>query len=413
MPYYLRHYFAPDFSHRDVRPAPMADGTVDAHYLNYVQNVVAGQVLADLESLTDQQAEAILHPVPDQEENGDIPNFDLKQTEYDTRYIYQKRVFPLGPNCKPDPENPNRILAAVNGFCFYHNGLITVKRLLNVRRDMNFHTGNILFSGDVVVHGDVYPGFSLWGNTVLIKGRVDGGNVTARGRIDCQAGVKGAPTALVDAGGTVRLSFCEGARIKTKGNLIIDGNCLHSNLYVGGSLIVKGRLQGGHVHANGLVYVKEQLGGGQSANTIINLGYDPFLSLRLEELIDIITEQTKKVRYYEGRSLMNKLYEQQCAPLLELARIKLAQARESREKMARSFREEERKANRCRIVVPGTVHPGVEINIGQAHTKLVDEYRDVFFYLVDGDIVQGSPAVSKHCATGPCPSTDSQDCAES
>ncbi len=392
MPYYLRHYFSPDFNHEELRPLAMADGSVDPHFLGYVHNVVAGQVLAELEPLTEAQAAAILQPPQKQD---DVPELDLQGPEYDSRYVYQERVFPLGPNCKADPENPNRILAAINGFCFYRNGFITVKHLLNVRRDINFHTGNILFVGDVVAHGDVFPGFSLWGNTVLIKGRVDGGFVTAKGRVDSAGGIKGAPTAGIDAGGAVRLSFCESACVKTRSNLIIEGNCLHSTLYVGGSLIVKGRLQGGAVHANGLVYVKEQLGGGQGANTIIDLGYDPFQYLELEKLSDIISEQQKKIRYYEGRAAANKMHAHECAPLLELARLKLAEARAAREKLSKIFREDEQRMNRCRVVVPGMVHPGVEISIGRAYTKVVDSVSNVLFHARDNEVAQDFPALSK------------------
>ena len=159
----------------------MPDGNVHDHYLGYVQNVVAGQALAELIPLDETHAGKIAsgkeHPHSGRIEKhkkaakkelksseapaiaGNALEHDIPgQTHIDPRYLYDNPIFPLGPNCGHDPSNPNRIIALVSGYCFYNKGLITVKKLLNVRQDINFSTGNILFAGDVVVHGDIYPG---------------------------------------------------------------------------------------------------------------------------------------------------------------------------------------------------------------------------------------------------------------
>ncbi len=408
MPYYLRHYFAPDFNHKRLRPVAMADGNVNAHYLGYVQNVVAGQILAELVYLdslpegsipADQAAGNATGTAPSRREtfsanDADPPDlFADAGSALDPKYIYPDPVFPEGPNCGRDPDNPNRIVALATGYCFYHQGLITVKKLLNVRQDINFHTGNIFFSGDVVVHGSVFPGFSLCGSDILVKGRVDGGTVRARGRITCQDGVKGTPTALLRAESTVHLAYCENARIITAGNLIIDGACMHSELYVGGSLIVKGRLQGGSAHANGQIYVKEQLGGGQGATTRVSLGYNPLEFLRLQEIEDCVNKQREKLRYFESRTRMGRHHAEECAPLQELATRKLAVALQLRQALWRGFAADAGKAEKSRVIVPGTVFPGVELSIGKAYLKIVDQQKDVHFRLQEDDIACNSPAL--------------------
>lgn len=430
MPYYLQHYFMPDFNHKHLRPVVMADGAVNAHYLGYVQNVVAGQVLAELrhiesipEGFTAQdappeeettQAEANI-PLPVEKgfpspENADGTAasedkshraFHMNMRKMDPRFIYNNPVFPQGPNCGRDPQNPNRIIALCNGYCFYHQGLITVKKLLNVRQDVNFRTGNIMFVGDIVVHGDVFPGFSLSGGNVMIKGRIDGGVVKARGGVIAESGVKGAPTATVRAGGTTRLSYCEKARIITQGNLVIDGPCLHSDLFVGGSLIIKGRLQGGTAHANGLVYVKEQVGDVQGATTRISLGYNPLDFLHLQELNELYEEQSQKLQYHTNKARKGPLFAEESAPFLELASRKIAVIKEMQHAAWRRFTADMRKAGRNRVVVPGKVYPGVEISIGRAYTKIIDEQRDVFYCLHEDEIAHGFPALAKDYAFSP------------
>ncbi|MDL2210206.1 FapA family protein [Desulfovibrio sp. OttesenSCG-928-O18] len=421
MPYYVRHYFQPDFNHNSIRPVVMADGHTYAHFLGYVQSVVAGQVLAELVYLdslpegcvpqdaplpdidpeelppTLESAIPVQKAISEQEgEKQDYKTFLSRIGEMDPRFIYNNPVFPLGPNCERDPENPNRILSRINGFCFYHQGLITVKRMLNVRQDVNFRTGNIIFAGDILVHGDVYPGFRITGRNLRIKGRIDGGILRAGGTVVAESGIKGSPKAEINAQNTVRLANCEHARIITSGNCIIDGNCMHSDLFVGGSVIVKGRLQGGNVHSNGLVYVKEQLGSSQGAATRIALGYNPLDFLHLQELNAMQEDQSQRLQHHNARVRKGPHFAAESAPFQELATSKLAVIKTMQHAAWRKFSADMRRAYRTRVIVPGIVHPGVEISIGRAYSKIIDEQRDVFYCLHEDEVEYGFPALSKN-----------------
>lgn len=115
--YYLHHYFDPDFTHTNLSPQEAIDGSVDYRYLGYVQNVVAGQVLAEVIDLEK------------------YPNM-----RRDPRFIYHEKRIPCGPNTSPHIHNPNTIIATTNGYVFYYNGLICVKKLLNIRGNLGFHT---------------------------------------------------------------------------------------------------------------------------------------------------------------------------------------------------------------------------------------------------------------------------------
>ena len=420
--YYLHHYFIPDFNHKRLRPVAMVDGNVDAHYLGYVQNVVAGQVLAELvtfaelpqgasHSVTAVPAVAsTVIPLPNLREGypepEDLPlaaergnsghkNVSSAMESIDTRFLYDAPVFPLGPNCARDPQNPNRIISLVNGYCFYHQGLITVKKLLNVRQDISFRTGNITYVGDVVLHGNVFPGFSLYGKNIRVKGKIDGGTVHAKGDVVVEGGIKGSPKALLEAGATVRLASSEQAKIVTPGNLIIDGDCIHSRLYVGGSLFVKGRLQGGSVNCGGTVVVKEQLGCNQEAPTSLALGHDPLARLRMQWIHERNEEQSNRLQYYAARARMGAHVAEECAPLVEVATRKRAIIQDMQNAALRMFEAETVTDGKNRLVVPGVVYPGVTVSIGQASRKIVDEVANVFFSLHEDEIVNGSPAISK------------------
>ena len=152
---YLQHYFNPDFDYLQLQPIVSVKGQADLYNLGYVQNVVKGQVIAEMIPL-----EAIENPIP--------------------RFVLEQEKFPQGPNTYIDPAYPHYLLSDVNGYVFYYNGKISVKKVLNVRSNVDFHTGNIAFVGDVMVHKDVKAGFQLQANTIIINGMVEGGEVRSR-----------------------------------------------------------------------------------------------------------------------------------------------------------------------------------------------------------------------------------------
>ncbi|MDR0339632.1 MAG: FapA family protein [Desulfovibrio sp.] len=384
--YYLLHYFDPDFNHTNLSPVEWPDGTVNTQYLGYVQNVVAGQVLAELVN-------------PD----------DFPYHKRDPRFLYHERHLPIGPNCAPHSENPDKIVAEANGYVFYNNGLISVKKMLNIRGHVGFRTGNIFFVGDLAVHGDVQTGFAVQARNILIKGHIESAKLKGLGDVVCLSGIKGdntsalsdspekkpdadtaLPSTLVCAGGNMRLPFCEHAQLRAKGNVIIDGACLHSTLYVGGNLVVKGRLQGGTVYANGLVYVEERLGGDYSTPTRVMMGYNPFDFLALQKLESQISHWKDKAAFFEKMAGRNQVMEQEYGPRLALLNRKLGIALERQNQLWCKFVVDERNASQCRIVVPGKVMPGCEIGIAKAYYTTHSMDNNVTF-LLDQDEVSMRP----------------------
>jgi uncharacterized protein (DUF342 family) len=386
--YYLHHYFDPDFSHMRLAPEQGAGGSANQRYLDYVQNVVAGQVLAEIIDLD---------AFPD--------------VSPDPRFLYQERYLPVGPNCALHPDNPDKIVARANGYCFYHNGLINVKKLLNVRGHLGFHTGSVFFVGDMAVHGDIQTGFSAMGRNLLIRGHIESAKVKAAGDIVCTAGVKGTnpsaigeeeaggaeyepvPDTLLDCGGSIRLPFCEHAQLRARGNVIIDGHCMHSTLYVGGNLIIKGRLQGGAVYANRIVYVEGQLGSDYTVATRICMGYDPFDFLALQKLENQIRYIKDKFFYFEKQAARNHVMEQEFQPRIDLVRRKLKIAHARRNSLWRKFAEDEQKARQCRVIAPGKIMPGTEISIGRAFMDITAGAANQAFMLGEDEIIGRSPAV--------------------
>ncbi len=371
MTYFLNHFFDPDFDHTVLAPRERKDGSVDHQDLSYVQNVVQAQVLAEWVEVD-----------PAEEAN------------LESRFLASEIRDVVGDKCYLNPANPAQILAGANGYVFYLDGLITVKTLLNIRRNVDYHTGNIPFVGSLVVHGSVRTGFKVRAKTVRIKDVVEGATVSAMISVVCEAGIKGSGRALLEAGRTIKVPFCENSTLKARNNVVVNGACMHSNIFAGRKFASKGRVTGGSICCYEYAYIGDQLGGGIGAQTQVMVGYDPMLlyvDQRFNDQIFQIKESIKDKQTLLGKDDELDLELNEKIAVLQ-GRLGLLYERKSRVWDKISATEI---LDSSRVMVQGRVHPGVEISIGPAWLKVDDYLEDVYFYLEDMEIKIGSPALKK------------------
>lgn len=366
MQYYLRHYFNPDFDYLRPKPGVGEDGeSSDLYSLGYVQNVIAGQLLAEVIPL--EQAGA----------------------EPDPRFVLSRPVLPGGANTQVDPAYPNYLLSTSNGYVFYNNGKITVKRLLNVRQDVSFRTGNIFFVGDMAVHGSVRSGFSVQANNLRIMGMVEGGVARARRDLMVDGGARGGAGqhCLLDAGDKLLTPFLEKIEARARGNMVVEKYCLYSTVYAGANMVVREQVYGSTINAYGSVYVGRQLGNKAAISTKIYLGYDPLSIRQLEKIDKIISGLSQSITHL-------KAVAGHLPPDANEASRKLARLGEQRERIMKQRTElwsklylDENYMQNCRLMVPGKVYPGVEISVGRAFMLVERPYENVLFRLCYDDII--------------------------
>lgn len=373
MSLYLQHYFDPDFDHQDLRPTHGALGETDRYNLGYVQNVSKGQILAEL--------------VPLESVNEPLPRFTQETSE-----------IPGGVNTRVDPAYPQYLLADTNGYVFYYEDKIVVKRLLNVRRDVDFHTGNIFFVGDAVFHANIKPGFEVQANNILVNGIVEGGEVRARNDLKVEGGARGGANnrCLLDSGGGLRVSFVEKSELRSRGKTIIDRFCAHSSLYVAGDLIVNDLLFGGCAQVSKYMLVKGNLGNKALVSTKVFLGYDPFIMRELEQCDKRLAVITERINHY--KSIVGHLPpdSNDLSKKLSTAQKKRQMLLKLRDNYWKVLHQNEAETSTCRLIVLGTVYPGVEIAIGRAYYTVTEPMQGVVFKLEENDIVTGEVPMKVH-----------------
>ena len=363
MRYYIKHYFDPDFDHLDRKAdsdAVQKKG-VDLYYLGYVQNVIKGQILAQIVPLDSLGEEFVPNP----------------------RFIINTIDFPAGQNTFVHPKYPQYLLAAANGYVFYYDGRITVKSLLNVRQDISFRTGNINFVGDMAIHGSVRSGFSILGNNVRILGMIEGGIAHSGQNMIVDGGARGSTGdhCLIDSGGKLLASFLEKMEARVRGNIVINKYCLYCTVYAGNNMLVKEQLYGGSTNVFSSLYVGKQLGNKAGIQTSIFLGYDPLSIRRLEKMESFVAALSQKIMHLKAvcGHLPPETNEQtrRLERLTKQRDLILTQSRTHARKLA----QDQEALAQCRVICPGTVYPGVEISVGQSFFSVDKIYENVLFRL--------------------------------
>ncbi len=365
MPFLLKHHFDPNLDQASLKPEEQDDGSVDHYELNFVQNVEAGSVIAEWVEL------------------------DGTDGETDHRFISMDKVFPAGKGTGIKKKEPNNLYAAVSGCVSYLDDKIVVKQTLELPDDVDFHTGNINFIGDLTVGGSVKSGFVVQGRNVTILGQVEGARVEALQDLSCPGGIKGAKEGFVEAGRSVKLAFCEFALLKAGSDILVKGSLMHSDVYAGERLAVGGRLTGGTIYCHEYVYVGEQLGGGLGTDTTLVLGYDPTLLYADAQYNRRIRKLHADIGLFEKLLDKNDEHVEEFTQKLEASNRELELVKLLKFKLWEGLQESERVEN-CKVLVPGKVNPGVEISIGSAYLKVDDFLEDVYFYYENGEVKIGT-----------------------
>ncbi|MBR4741765.1 MAG: DUF342 domain-containing protein [Desulfovibrio sp.] len=366
MLYYLQHFFNPDSVSLETLTDNAASGeTLDLYNLGYVQNVIKGQLLAQI-----------------------IP-MEVLEEGIERRFVLNTLEFPAGQNTFVHPDYPQYLLAAANGYVFYQHGRITVRQVLAVQEDISFRTGNINFVGDMTIQGAVRSGFSVLGNNVRIKGMIEGGIARSCHDMIIDGGARGTASghSLIDSGGKLLVNFLEQVEARARGNIVINKYCLYCTVYAGNNLLVKEQLYGGNINVFSNIYIGKQLGNKAGIATNIYLGFDPLNMRRLQKLQSFLSSLTSSISHLRG--IIGHLPSNANEQTLKLQRLikQKETITATIKKIAKKLHTDETLVNKCRLIVAGLVYPGVEISIGNCYFAVEKIYENVVFRVENDDLI--------------------------
>ena len=360
---------------KDMRPKENPDGSVDYKDLGLIQNVRAGDVLC------------IRIPA-----GPGTPGRTVQGTETKPK-PGREEALPMGKNTTIS-EDQLQLLAACDGQVDLVGNKLMVLNTFTVNGDVNNATGNIDFVGNLIIYGNVLSGFRIQAEgNITVNGSVEDATVIATGNIILKEGINGGGQggqSIVQAGGFVKSKYIQNGTVKAGGDVestFIQHSFIQSNTSVNviGS---KGRLAGGRVVARNTINTSFAGGRTSAISTFLEVGNDPAIIERHNELARQIENQTNQMNSL--KPAINMLTGQEQAGSLSADRQEaLNQARTTYQAMEENtqnlqteitgLKEEMAALGYGSVNVRQSAYPGVHIVIGPEHLLLETQYNNTSF----------------------------------
>lgn len=379
---YITYNFETDRS--KIRAKQAANGQVDFKELNLIQNVVAGQPLA--QKILAEQGKA-------------------GKTLYG-RYLEAKNgrdiQLPLGKNVRVDKDG-RTILADANGQVLLINDKICVEPIMEVD-GVNIKTGNITFLGTVIVKGAVEDGFNVKASgNIEVSGTVGKCSLESDGDIIVSSGIIGRDEGKIVCGGSLWAKFIQNTTVQVEENIIVTDSIMNSEVSAQKKIILNGKraqITGGNVFATECVLAKNIGSEGGGTETVISVGFDPRAKKRLEELLDMQNSNIKTLDELElnistlenmkkVRKSLPKEKEENLVSLMEQKNEIIEeniQYNEEIEKIQGRLRELK---NIGKVYVSGTVYSGVKIYVRDEKDEVRADAKSVTFFYEGGFVRRG------------------------
>lgn len=358
-------------------------GRIDYLQKDLVENVVQGQVLAEL--------------IP--AEKGK-PGRTVKN-----RIIPAKDGKPM--EMKPGKgtilsQDGRQIIAEKNGQVVFRQGKLMVDEVYTIGGDVGLDTGNIMFLGSVVIRGSVTDNMKVKAaGNIEVGGNVGKAELEAEGDIVIRQGIQGRDGARIETtGGNMTAKFIQNAHVIVEKDLMVSEGIMHSKVEVGGKVILAGKraqIVGGEVMVGEEVRAK-QLGAQASTPTHIIVGTNPKILQQIKQLEKIKSgAEEKLVKIEQNINTLNHqkvTQKENFPPEKEEMLVKMLSAQE---KLNQRLKEADNEilqlreymsmlAQNGKVHVEKTMYPGVTIEINNARFECKDEYTHVTLVEENGNI---------------------------
>ena len=312
----IEYYFQTDLK---AKPTLNEDGSVDFFHLNTICHCSKGDVLARLFPEDPGEVGTSVY-------GEKIRPRDVKRT-----------ILRFGHNIILS-EDKRTLTADVDGHVMLIDEKVFVSNVLELE-NVDIATGNIEYDGSVKVNGNVCTNFAIKAKgNIEVRGIVEGAYLEADGNIIIARGMNGMARGTLKAGGNVISKFIENAKV-TAGGYVSSEAILHSDVAAGTSISVtgkKGFITGGKVSAANLIEVKT-LGSTMGADTIVEVGIDPGIKLKVSQLQKQIADNNKMVA--------------QIHPVLSALTQKLAQGVKLKPEQIKGLQEMLQKENQLKATI--------------------------------------------------------------
>ncbi len=328
-----------------LKPKERADGGADFHDMGIVRNVPKDELLCSR-----------THPIPGEDGKdifGEVVPFKPGA----------EMVFGNGANTVIS-EDTLELRAGIEGRIVFKNKTVSIEDTFTVMGNVDTATGDIVFSGTVIVKGDVCEGFQVRaGKDVVVNGMVEGATIWAGGNVLISQGMNGMNFGKIYSGGSVKSKYIQNAEVKCQGDVVAD-YYLNGSVIAGGSITaegVKGLLLGGIFRAGTMIVAK-------------TIGADSYLTTEVEII------ESREGFWDPEQQKSKEDIEKELASMPE----------EEREQwLAENVYITPTAPQDAKVIAKSVAYPGVKVAIGQICQRLEQEYSNSKFFVGEEGIEAG------------------------
>lgn len=255
-------------------------GKVDFLAKDLIENVVQGQVLAELmPPEKGKQGKTIFNKLLPATNGGPIELRAGKGTILS--------------------ENGTQLIAEKNGQVVFVGGRVNVEENYVVGGDVGLDTGNIMFLGSVTIRGSVSDNMEVKAaGNIEVAGTVQKAHLEAEGDVIVRQGIVGRDGAVIESTtGSVFAKFVQNTQISVEKDVVVAEGILHSKISAGSKILCNGKraqIVGGEIMAGEEVRVK-QLGAQASTPTLVIVGTNPKILQQITQLENIQKQAKEKL----------------------------------------------------------------------------------------------------------------------
>lgn len=299
-------------------------------------------------------------------------------------------------------EDGNTLQAEINGQVVYVAGKINVEEVHTVPGDVGLETGNIMFIGSINVRGSVNDNMNVKAaGNITVGGNVQKSLIEAEGDIIVKQGILGRDGANIEStSGSLYAKFIQNATISVDKDVIVEEAVMHSKIDAGRKVVATGRraqIVGGEVMVGEEIRVK-QLGAQASTPTLIVVGTNPKILQQINHLTDIEKDAEVKLQKVEKNiKTLNAQKESQPENFTsdkEEILVKQLSFRDTITERIQDVQNEKLQLSEYldvmssggKVHVDKTLFPGVTIEINGAKFDVKDEYNHVTLMEENGNI---------------------------
>ncbi|MCF7957116.1 MAG: FapA family protein [Phycisphaerae bacterium] len=276
----------------------------------------------------------------------------------------KKKEFIIMPGDNVEARNDGHDFYALsNGMPKLKGNVLSVDPTLNIESDVDFSTGNIHYSGDITIKGDIKDIFVVkTDGNITVEGTVEAAQIECGGSLTVKRGILGKEKGSISVGGNLTAKYLSNVKAWVKGDVVIHSEIVNTELYCAGNVTLEiGALHGGKVTAAGTITAPE-IGSAVGVRTILQPATDPFLERQIQVLKNDIAKMTGQInkRMPAAQALLAQLGGKTNDKLKGLA-DEIKTCKEKIKQSAQVAQQMERDLKNCTgtVIVHKTLHTGV------------------------------------------------------